>query len=1776
MKRTLLTASSNGLLSKKLTALFLIVFTFCSTLMSTQAQCVTPVQKFYSVDTDLRIPSGWTRVGFTATGTVPSTSRSGVRNYQSVPGGSGFTVVTTPYIETEQIVNPSSFSVWVRRTGANMQTYKLEMLYGGTYYDLSNASHLTSLEAAAGMAPGTLALTVSLPALTVASTYYNVIIGNIPNQISNVKFKLSDGRVAGTTLTAASTGAVNVDDFSWTSRVASENNEIIPLAGSAAVCNVNLGNNDVFYVYDNGGSNDSYNPNQNNNITFTPVDPLAKIKITFLDHFFTETTVLTDYLQLYDDNTFTTQVGPNYFGNLTSSLPTAVTSTNLNGSLSIKFISNANAVGTASPYGFRIKVEAIKCTLPTAFTGNGSFDTASLSWSGIASGYDVYYSTSNTAPNGATVPQIVNNAGTTATVTGLANSTTYYMWVRSNCGGGEYSAWAGPVTVTTICPPTTVTYFENFNGLNLVLPTCTSATSTSWQTNITNGNLFTNAEGTSFFTRGVTLTANQPYRLSYDYSTNGNGTASLAVQYGMTNFAPTQSNITTPLAYHDNFSSIQSNIVTFTPTVSGTYYIGFLLDYLSDTSGGAMNIDNVRLELETCLPPTGLAVTGGSVTTSGATLTWNVPSTGAPANGYEYFVSTTNTAPGFNDVASGTSPTNTVLLNTLSPGTLYYVWVRGNCGGQKSVWVSTPVSFTTTASVNVVVEIDAPTSPSTGCNFTFLDSGGASAAYQNNETYTYTFIPGTVGSKLKAVFGTFNTENNYDGLMIYSGTTATPANLISSGRAAGTNATTCPAGAFSGTTSPGTVISTSADGALTFVFRSDISITPAGWSATISCVTPPVITDFNPKNNSCGSDPTPTVIITGTNLTGVTSVTFNGVPATSFAVNSATQITAVFPIAATTGKIVLTNSTASATSAVNFEVQSPGPATTGGEVCAGGTGGTIMTNVSCSGFGAATTSIAGALNAATDPTAPRLESMTISPTCSFVAGSVRNYVAYDFQVSVSGSYTFTMNTGGFDGMGYIAQLGFTAGDCGSGTFVVGDDDSGPGLLPMLTANLVTGVTYTLYTTTFGTTATVSGAYTWDITPPVGGGVMPFTNSVTQWYTAASGGTPIGTGSPFNPVGVSGSGIPNNLAVGVYTFYAACSTNPNCRTATTFEIKPGPTPTLPANFATCANEVTPVTVSGAGNTFTWTSTVANTLFSDAAGTVPYVPMTNASTVYVKTPSTVTVTVLATLSVNGCQRSASVIITTPTTTWNGTAWSAGAPNANTAAVFNGNYVATGNLSACSVTVNSGAVSFGVGQTLTVTNDVKVLGGSLTMGNESSLLQINNTTNTGNITYVRASAPVVRYDYSYWSTPVSPQTLNDASPSTSWDGFYSYSGTAWQWAPRTTVMVPGRGYIIRVPLSYSTSIPSSQIVNFVGVPNNGTYTIPVVGGSNQLNLLGNPYPSALNADLFMSANSSILDGTIYLWTHNTPISAGQYDQDDYAIYNYLGGTGTSASLNPGLNTEVPTGKIASGQGFFIKGLANGNATFTNAMRVAGNNDQFFRMSAPSAQTASTSIEKHRYWIDIFNASGVFKQNLFGYVTGGTSGIDRGMDSEVVDMSSPIVLYSKVGDTKLAIQGRGLPFDVNDAIPLAYKSTVAASYTIRLSMFDGLFEAQDIFLEDKVLNVIHNLKGSDYTFTTAVGTFEDRFVLRYTDATLGVANPVFDDNSVVVYREGQGLVVNTGLVNMAVVTVFDIRGRQLAIQKDVNDTQTVFTTLPETQQVLLVKIRAENGAEVTKKVVY
>jgi len=176
-------------------------------------------------------------------------------------------------------------------------------------------------------------------------------------------------------------------------------------------------------------------------------------------------------------------------------------------------------------------------------------------------------------------------------------------------------------------------------------------------------------------------------------------------------------------------------------------------------------------------------------------------------------------------------------------------------------------------------------------------------------------------------------------------------------------------------------------------------------------------------------------------------------------------------------------------------------------------------------------------------------------TCAFWTIQ-RNYTAINFQVSQTGTYTFTMaSSGSYDGMGYLVTEDFTPGNCSTGTWIEGDDDSGPGDEPSLTSvSLTAGVTYKLVSTTYSTsTGSYLGSFSWTVTPPSGGQVLLFTSGTINWYTSASGGSVIGTGESFNPVGVSGSGLPNTDTAGTTTFYAADNQFTSCRASVGFTV-----------------------------------------------------------------------------------------------------------------------------------------------------------------------------------------------------------------------------------------------------------------------------------------------------------------------------------------------------------------------------------------------------------------------------------------------------------------------------------------------------------------------------------------------------------------------------------------------------------------------------------------------
>ncbi|MCI9844383.1 T9SS sorting signal type C domain-containing protein [Flavobacterium pectinovorum] len=610
--------------------------------------------------------------------------------------------------------------------------------------------------------------------------------------------------------------------------------------------------------------------------------------------------------------------------------------------------------------------------------------------------------------------------------------------------------------------------------------------------------------------------------------------------------------------------------------------------------------------------------------------------------------------------------------------------------------------------------------------------------------------------------------------------------------------------------------------------------------------------------------------------------------------------------------------------------------------------------------------------------------------------------------------------------------------------------------------------------------------------------------------------------------------------------------------------------------------------------------------------------HAATSYTGSTSTRTVTGLAAgtytfavTNANGCPSAgATVTILDNSNAWNGSSWSKGVPPDDSMNVIieavSPISPFTSDLVACALTINSDVVAIvPSGITLTVTNEVTV-NGSLTFENNASLVQINDVNNNvGSITYKRNSQAMKNFDFTYWSSPVEGQTLYNLSPNTLWDKYLSFTGDVWKEELGASVMQPGIGYIIRVPKpntrypnnkDYWTTASYVQQLEFIGKPNNGHITSSQYFEKDKYYLIGNPYPSAMWADAFLEENThndGILGGTIYFWTHNTAIkmvnSKLSYVSDDYASYNLAGGVASAPSDpnnnnvdldNDGIpdgadNGKKPTGYIGAGQSFFASADGgSGYVEFTNRMRYGGTyNSQFFK---PAKTSKSAGFEKNRLWLNLTNTGGAFKQTLIGYIEGATNGYDKSFDGFSFDGNSYIDFYSVNGADNLTIQARALPFNDADLVPLGYRSTIAGDFTIAIDEADGKLATQRVYLEDKQTGTITELTAKNHNFTTKAGTFNNRFVLRYTDKTLGTGDFETTDDSVSVMIQKKTVTVNSTVENIDKVFIYDLSGKHLYTKDKVNNPELIIEHLPFAQQILLVKVVLDNGYETTRKVIF
>ncbi|WP_312090028.1 T9SS-dependent choice-of-anchor J family protein [Chryseobacterium sp.] len=341
------------------------------------------------------------------------------------------------------------------------------------------------------------------------------------------------------------------------------------------------------------------------------------------------------------------------------------------------------------------------CLQPSGIAAsNISSSNALLSWTAPstvpANGYEVYYSTSSTFPTSTIVLNATNSVTSNTTSANLPNlvaNSTYYVWVRSVCSASDKGYWIGALTFNTPCVSTTIPYVQNFDGVTAPsLPSCTTAVNYGlgniWKTQDIsqsstvpagfNGNALNYSYNSNepadtwFFTQGINLTAGVNYRIKYKFS-NATGyqyNEKMKVAYGNTNNAAGMTNLLRD--YPSVIGGVITNdFVDFTPATTGVYYFGF--QAYSDEDMNQIYLDDINIDLKpACSEPSSSSIT--NLTYNTATLNWSSVSP-VPGVGYEYYVSTVNTAPTAGTVTSATS----VNLPSVVANTTYYYWIRTNC-----------------------------------------------------------------------------------------------------------------------------------------------------------------------------------------------------------------------------------------------------------------------------------------------------------------------------------------------------------------------------------------------------------------------------------------------------------------------------------------------------------------------------------------------------------------------------------------------------------------------------------------------------------------------------------------------------------------------------------------------------------------------------------------------------------------------------------------------------------------------------------------------------------------------------------------------------------------------------------------------------------------------------------------------------------------------------------------------------------------------------------------
>lgn len=522
------------------------------------------------------------------------------------------------------------------------------------------------------------------------------------------------------------------------------------------------------------------------------------------------------------------------------------------------------------------------------------------------------------------------------------------------------------------------------------------------------------------------------------------------------------------------------------------------------------------------------------------------------------------------------------------------------------------------------------------------------------------------------------------------------------------------------------------------------------------------------------------------------------------------------------------------------------------------------------------------------------------------------------------------------------------------------------------------------------------------------------------------------------------------------------------------------------------------------------------------------------------------------------------------------------------------------------------------LHIDGDIKLVGSAQLIQTHTGESQI---TGSGNLYVDQNSDLASVYRYNYWTSPVisdaelstytvkavmkdgttvtsatsnpadlqfTSETNGSISPLTiSSDWIYGYlngnDDSTWSRKRETGTFNSGEGYLMKSP-------GAAQNYTFKGLPNDGDISFSI--SADNTSLLGNPYPSAIDANQLFADSQNL--GTIYFWEHKNETSStsneGHYTSNYIGGYGYRNATmGTAAdqiiSGTAGLGGETytaPERYIPIGQGFFAStadGLA-ATVNFKNGQRnfetEAGGNSHFFRISKKEKEKLEYAVLKIGFEAKNSEDNYIHSQVGISFSEGKTFNSEISFDSKKAEIKDSDI-YFKFQEDGNELVIAGIQEVSNDLlVPITLK--IDNTDDVFLLLDDKQNITEEVFILDAEENIHYDFS-NPIRLNIPKGIYSNRFYITFSDHQFLSSKYVLLNNSFNIYQKettNELVIKNLDGNDIHEISLFNFTGKKvinITNDKTLKEEEIILETNSITEAVYILKIITIKGV-VSRKI--